>query len=39
MTGKVIAAIYWQALRIKLKGVPYYPHPLEPTVKEGRHSP
>jgi DUF1365 family protein len=39
MTGKVIAAIYWQALRIKLKGVPYYPHPLEPTVKEGMFHP
>jgi DUF1365 family protein len=39
MTGKVIAAIYWQALRIKLKGVPYYPRPLKPTVKEGMHSP
>lgn len=39
MTGKVIAAIYWQALRIKLKGVPYYPHPLGPTVKEGELNP
>ena len=39
MTGKVIAAIYWQALRIKLKGVPYYPHPLGPAVKEGMHNP
>lgn len=35
MTGKVIAAIYWQALRIKLKGVPYYPHPSTPTEKDG----
>lgn len=39
MTGKVIAAIYWQALKIKLKGVPFYPHPLLPTVKEGMHNP
>ena len=27
MTAKVIAAIYWQALRLWLKGVPYVPHP------------
>ncbi|MCK7502549.1 MAG: DUF1365 domain-containing protein [Comamonadaceae bacterium] len=27
MTVKVIAAIYWQALRLKLKGVPFCPHP------------
>jgi DUF1365 family protein len=27
MTGQVIAAIYWQALRLKLKGVPFHPHP------------
>jgi len=27
MTAKVIAAIYWQALRLRLKGVPYVPHP------------
>lgn len=39
MTGKVISAIYWQALRIKLKGVPYYPHPTQPTVKEGMYNP
>jgi DUF1365 family protein len=26
-TAKVIAAIYWQALRLRLKGVPYVPHP------------
>lgn len=38
MTGKVIAAIYWQALRIRLKGVPYYPYPQQPTVKEGDYS-
>ncbi len=27
ITAKVIAAIYWQALRLRLKGVPYVPHP------------
>ncbi len=27
MTGTVIAAIYWQALRLWLKRVPYHPHP------------
>jgi DUF1365 family protein len=30
MTGKVIAAIYFQALRLKLKKVPFYPHPAGP---------
>lgn len=27
MSMKVVAAIYYEALRIKLKGVPYVPHP------------
>jgi len=27
MTTKVVAAIYWQALRLKLKGATFYPHP------------
>jgi DUF1365 family protein len=27
ITAKVIAAIYWEALRLRLKGVPYVPHP------------
>ncbi|MEF8793089.1 DUF1365 domain-containing protein [Thiohalorhabdus sp.] len=27
MTGKVVAAIYWQALRLWWKGVPFHPHP------------
>ena len=27
MTIKVVTAIYWQALRLKLKGVPFYSHP------------
>jgi uncharacterized protein len=31
MTGKVIGAIYWQALRLKLKGNPVFDHPAAPT--------
>lgn len=27
MTVKVISAIYWQALKLWVKGAPYYPHP------------
>ena len=27
MTGKVVAAIYWQALRLWLKGAHFHPHP------------
>ena len=27
MTAKVTAAIYWEALRLWLKGIPLYPHP------------
>ena len=27
MTIKVVLAIYWQALRLRLKGVKFYPHP------------
>jgi DUF1365 family protein len=27
MTMKVATAIYWPALRLKLKGIPFYPHP------------
>ncbi len=27
MTGHVLAAIYWQALRLWWKGIPVYPHP------------
>jgi DUF1365 family protein len=27
MTGTVIAAIYWQALRLWMRRVPYHPHP------------
>lgn len=27
MTGKVIGAIYWQALKLRLKGMPFHEHP------------
>jgi len=27
MTARVVAGIYWQALRLSLKGVPFHPHP------------
>ena len=27
MTGKVITAIYWQALKLLIKKIPFYPHP------------
>ena len=34
MTGKVITMIYWQALRLILKRIPFVPHPKkrEPLV-------
>lgn len=35
MTGKVVAAIYWQALRLRLRGVPVYAHP-NPQSRIGR---
>jgi len=31
MTGKVTAAIYWQALKLWVKKVPFIPHPGKPT--------
>lgn len=34
MTGKVIAAIYWQALRLWRKRVPVHPHPAHGEPKE-----
>jgi len=39
MTAKVIVAIYWQALRLKLKGVPFCPHPEVLDVRKGRYFP
>ena len=39
MTGKVVAAIYWQALRLKLKGVPFCPHPEQLDVRKGSYHP
>ena len=38
LTGKVIAAIYWQALRLKWKGVPFCPHPEQLEIRKGRYS-
>jgi uncharacterized protein len=34
MTGKVIGAIYWQALRLKLKGNPVFDHPAVTSYSE-----
>lgn len=36
MTAQVIAAIYWQASRLRRKAAPVYPHPAEPTIEEKR---
>jgi hypothetical protein len=32
MTVKVIAAIYWQAFRLRIKGAPFYDHPAKGTT-------
>jgi uncharacterized protein len=29
MTMKVVLLIYWQALKLKLKGAKFYPHPAK----------
>ncbi|GAB4158658.1 MAG: DUF1365 domain-containing protein [Planctomycetaceae bacterium] len=34
MTARVTAGIYWQALRLKLKGVPFHSHPKHHERKE-----
>ncbi|RMH43624.1 MAG: DUF1365 domain-containing protein [Deltaproteobacteria bacterium] len=40
MTVRVIAAIYWQALRLRLKGAPYHRPPGEPPpAPAGRRAP
>ena len=31
LTGRIIVAIYWQALRLHLKNVPFVPHPKHST--------
>ncbi len=35
MTTQVIAAIYWQALRLRMKRVPFVPHPKHTIAQEG----
>lgn len=39
MTGKVIGAIYWQALHLLYKGVPFHPHPVELQSHTGTMAP
>lgn len=39
MTAKVIAAIYWQALKIVIKGVRFCPHPSDNKITQGRYHP
>lgn len=36
MSGKVLAGIYWQALRLRLKGAPFFPHPKHRTATTNR---
>lgn len=38
MTGKVTAAIYWQAIRLWLKKVPFVPHPKHTETQKTRPS-
>ena len=38
MTAKVFAAIYWEALRLRIKGAPYYPHPGETSAGSRRRT-
>lgn len=39
MTMRVIGAIYWQALLLKLKGVPFQPHPAQLDIRKGHYRP
>jgi DUF1365 family protein len=39
MTGKVITAIYWQALRLWMKRVPFHSHPKHRLQQQGAGSP
>jgi DUF1365 family protein len=34
-TAKVLAAIYWQALRLALRGAPFHPHPRDARARDG----
>ncbi|MBN2474636.1 MAG: DUF1365 domain-containing protein [Pirellulales bacterium] len=36
MTGRVVQAIYWQALQLWWKGCPFYPHPVHVQGSEAR---
>lgn len=36
MTGKVIAMIHFQALRLRVKGAPFYTHPAKRITHQGR---
>lgn len=38
MTGKIVAAIHWQALRLWWKGCPYIPHPGIPDSVDSSNS-
>jgi hypothetical protein len=38
MTGKVISAIYWQALRLWMKRLPFHPHPKHRLQQQGAGS-
>jgi DUF1365 family protein len=39
MPAQVIAAIYWQALRLRRKGAPVHPHPGRPAAPRGAPAP
>ena len=39
MSGKVVAGIYWQALKLSLKGAPFFPHPSRRAASAARRLP